>query len=127
MSRATSNRFGNAVMYRLVLAQYLLLLAIFVYASFFLGADAGPQGWAAKAVLWLMKISGLLLVLPGVVLGKARSYLWLCFILLMYFLALVLKLFSVTGAWYDYAGLTLVVTLFITSMMAARWQTAPIE
>ncbi|RZV60160.1 MAG: DUF2069 domain-containing protein [Pseudomonadales bacterium] len=72
------------------LLSYVALLATIGFGAWFYG----PAGVAAKLALWLLAIAGLLLVLPGLVRGSKRSYQWLCFILLMYFIWYVQAVFS---------------------------------
>lgn len=100
----------------ITLATYFGLLAVLLYwvASF------GPDDIAAMLTLWVLVISGLLLVAPGLVKGTKRSYIWLCFILLMYFLFFVVALFSGTVAAHEVLAMILVVTAFIASMLASR-------
>lgn len=86
----------------------------------------GPVEIAAQLVLWLFFASGLLLVLWGLFKGRKRSYIWLCFILLLYFIAAVQSLFAVnpqTGQLrdtYEVIRLLLIVVGFIVSMLASR-------
>lgn len=89
----------------------------------------GPAQLAASIVLWLLVCSGLLVVLPGVLRGKRRSYQWLCFILLIYFIYAVLDLFTLaaleSSVWQRYvvaySRMLFVVAGFVAGMFAVRW------
>lgn len=78
---------------RLTLLCYFTLLATIFYGSWV----NGPDDIAARVVLWLLMSSGLLLIIVGLLKGKKRSYLWLCYILLLYFVFCVQFLFSGDG------------------------------
>lgn len=69
---------------------------------------------------WLVSLVPLIIFLPGFKRPHHRTYSWLCFVLLMYFLFLVPLLMSHWSAFYWF--LTLLVTfLFVTAMMTSRW------
>jgi len=53
---------------------------------------------------------------------KLRSYIWLCFISLLYFTRLVVNLFAEPGSALAIVGMVAVVTLFIAAMMYVRWR-----
>lgn len=100
---------------------YFILLAILFYGCW----ASGITEIAARIVLWLLLISGLLLVLPGLIKGTQRSYIWLCFILMLYFVGSVQAVFaseslSMANA-HKLALLITVVFTFITSMLTSRW------
>lgn len=107
----------------ITLVAYFALLSVIFYSAWVFG----PEGAAAKVVLWLLAVLGLLLVLPGLIKDARRSYQWLCFILLMYFIWFVQAIFSsspdggATASVDEWVSLALVVVLFISSMFAARW------
>lgn len=123
MNRASE---PSLVKYQLVRAITLLcyfsLLGIMLFGCFFLG----PEGIAAKLVLWLLISSGLLLIIKGLIAGKKRSYIWLCYILLMYFVFCVQFLFSGVGnagstaAWHEIVAMAAIVIGFCTAIIASR-------
>jgi uncharacterized membrane protein len=84
---------------------------------------------AAALVLWLLVSSGLLLVAFGILFNRRRSYQWLCFILLLYFIHTVIALFAhqhpdsklFNDLWVLYLRLGLIIVCFIAAMMTARW------
>ena len=51
-----------------------------------------------------------------------RSYIWLCFICLGYFLVLVQRVFAQPESVLVISGLTAVVVLFNAAMMYVRWR-----
>lgn len=55
-----------------------------------------PQGTSAVALLvgWLLHSLGLLVFMPGIRAGRARSAVWLAFVLLFYVIAAVLSAFA---------------------------------
>ncbi|WNO09664.1 DUF2069 domain-containing protein [Teredinibacter sp. KSP-S5-2] len=61
-------------------------------------------------------------LLPGLIRNHYRSYSWLCFALLFYFIFAVERSFVSTANIYDYLFLMLTVLLFIATMMTGRWQ-----
>ncbi len=73
-------------------------------------------------VLWLTQTLPLLLVLPGLVKKQARSGIWLCFMLMFYFLLLVDDFFTGKSRAVYAALLFITVGLFVASMLFARWQ-----
>lgn len=106
---------------RLTQLSYMtLLLALWLGVYWY-----GPDGLAAKVVLWTLVSSGLLLVGIGVFRAKRRSFQWLCFILLIYFLWVVQALFSgPTGqqaVLHEVVAAISITSCFIAAMFAARY------
>ncbi|MFV0277491.1 MAG: DUF2069 domain-containing protein, partial [Parahaliea sp.] len=73
-------------------------------------------------VIWLGKLLPLLLFLPGMLRDRLRSYVWLCFVSLLYFIALVERLFATPGHPLAIAGMLAVVTLFCAGTLYVRWR-----
>jgi len=82
--------------------------------------DAWMHG--APWFIWLLKSLPLLLFLPGMYRDNLRSYIWLCFICLGYFLVLVQRAFAEPGSLLVVSGLVAVVILFTSSMLYVRWR-----
>jgi uncharacterized membrane protein len=96
--------------------------------------NAGKSGWARYMVLasffLLLPVLLLaknylaaLLLLPfayGVLTRNWRTHIWLCFLLLFYFLYVVNKL-AAAPHWLDYAAGFLIVMLFVAAMFYCRW------
>lgn len=76
----------------------------------------------APAVIWLGKLLPLLLFLPGMLRDRLRSYIWLCFVCLLYFIALVERLFASPGSALAIVGMLAVVSLFCAAMLYVRWR-----
>ncbi len=70
--------------------------------------------------LWLVKIFPLLIFIPGFVQRKYRTYSWICFAILPYFIWLT-PLVMARGNWSDWTMITLIVVMFISAMMTSRW------
>jgi uncharacterized membrane protein len=71
-------------------------------------------------VIWVGKLLPLLLFLPGMLRDRLRSFVWLCFVSLLYFIALVERNFATPGAPLPAAGLVAVVVLFTAAMLYVR-------
>lgn len=76
----------------------------------------------ALITIWLFQSLPLLLLLPGILMNYYRSYSWLCFVLLFYFVKAVEGGMLSTAKFSDGLFIMLTVTLFISAMMASRWQ-----
>jgi len=122
--KSCANRHHCAM--RLTQVAYIALLATIFYACWTQNID----GIAAKITLWLLLSSGLLLVAKGIAQGLRRSYQWLCFILLLYFVFSVQLLFTgsdrdggeSTATGQELLALLLIVGCFVGAMLTARWQ-----
>jgi uncharacterized membrane protein len=69
-----------------------------------------------------VKLLPLLIVLPGLLLNKLRTYIWLCFIILFYFTQAVVESFLSLGANIDLAITLLSVVLFLAAMLHVKWE-----
>lgn len=103
----------TAVAYRLTWMAWALLLGQQL-------ADA----WLYQLpwILWLGKLVPLLIFLPGMLRDRLRSYIWLCFVSLLYFIAMVERLFALPGNNLAITGTVAVVTLFTAAMLYVRWR-----
>lgn len=70
--------------------------------------------------LWLVQCIPLLIFIPALRNETHRSYSWLCFVALMYFVAIIPMLMS-RWWWSDWLITLLVTVLFTASMMTSRW------
>ncbi len=70
--------------------------------------------------LWLVQSVPLLIFIPALRHETHRSYSWLCFVALMYFVAIIPLLMG-RWWWSDWLITLLVTLLFIASMMTSRW------
>ena len=82
------------------------------------------DAWAHQApwFIWVLKLLPLLLFLPGMLKDNLRSFIWLCFVCLGYFLILVQRIFAQPDNLLVIGGLVAVVVLFIAAMMYVRWR-----
>lgn len=80
--------------------------------------------WLGQApwIIWLAVVLPLLIFLPGMLQDKLRSFIWLCFVSLLYFMRLVVSLFEDPGNPLAIAGMIAVVLLFCSGMMYVRWR-----
>ncbi len=83
-------------------------------------ADAWVHGF--PWIIWVGKLLPLLIFLPGMLKNNLRSYIWVCFVSLLYFLSLVERLFAQPDSVISILGMLAVVTLFISAMMFVRWR-----
>jgi uncharacterized membrane protein len=82
--------------------------------------DAYQRG--APAVVWFFKLAPLLLVLPGALRDRLRSWVWVSFVSLLYFLFAVQRVFAEPAALRGQLELLAVVVLFLASMLYVRWR-----
>lgn len=112
------------------LACYLAL-----HVVFFLKTVAIPVGDKAPSIIgWAVYSLPLLLFLPGMLRSSYRSYVWLCFVLLIYFIEPVIYLVAVAidqinpdvnqanASAYAWLMLVLIVVLYLASVFFVRWQ-----
>jgi len=93
---------------------YGMLLLLFSFWHF--SRETGPN-WP----VFLLQCLPLLLLLPGLLQKYYRSYSWLSFLMLVYFVKAVDGAFMSTARWGDYVFVLLTITTFIAAMLASRW------
>ncbi len=71
---------------------------------------------------WLVSCVPLLILIPGLIQSKHRAGSWLCFVLLLYFTVYCVELGIPGNQIAESLAMTLIVTLFATAMLYARWQ-----
>lgn len=98
---------------QLCYASYFGLLALYAWLN--LSADTFSA--AGLAVQWVP----LLLPLWGMLKDTYKSYNWLCFVVLAYFLFIVPNVMSDQASWSDWLQLLLTCTLFVSAMLVSRW------
>lgn len=77
---------------------------------------------SAPWFIWWVKLFPLLLFLPGMLRDNLRSYIWLCFVCLGYFLILVQRVFATPESLIVWVGLLANVVLFVAAMLYVRWR-----
>jgi uncharacterized membrane protein len=82
------------------------------------------DAWVHQApwFIWMLKVLPLLMFLPGMLNDNLRSFIWLCFVCLGYFLILVQRVFAQPDNLLVIGGLFAVVVLFIAAMLYVRWR-----
>ena len=82
------------------------------------------DAWTNQApwFIWVLKLLPLLIFLPGMRKDNLRSYIWLCFVCLGYFIILVQRIFAQPDSLLVLCGLFSVVILFIAAMLYVRWR-----
>ena len=73
-------------------------------------------------LVWVIRVLPLLVFVPGMWRDNLRSYIWVCFVCLLYFLTLVERLFIAPTNPVAILAMTSVVTLFVASMLYVRWR-----
>ncbi|MCB1843265.1 MAG: DUF2069 domain-containing protein [Halioglobus sp.] len=87
--------------------------------------DAYVSG--APWVIWLVKLAPLALFLRGMLADNLRSFIWICFVCLGYFMLLVQRLFAAPDSALAIFGTTAVVVLFVAAMLYVRWRAGDIR
>lgn len=77
---------------------------------------------SAPGFIWALKLVPMVLFLPGMLRDNLRSYIWLCFVSLGYFLVLVQRAFAQPADISVWIGLAAVVLLFNAAMLYVRWR-----
>ena len=80
--------------------------------------------WLGEApwIIWVALLPPLLVFVPGMLRDNLRSFIWLCFVSLLYFMRLVLSLFEEPLNPLAIIGMVAVVMLFCSAMMYVRWR-----
>ncbi|MCR9186440.1 MAG: DUF2069 domain-containing protein [Halieaceae bacterium] len=71
-------------------------------------------------IIWLGSLLPLTLFVHGMLRDRLRSFIWLCFVSLLYFIALVERLFATPWAPLPWIGMVAVVALFCSAMFYVR-------
>ena len=74
----------------------------------------------APPIVYAFKLLPLVLFLPGMLRDNLKSYVWLCFVSLLYFVVLVERVFADPTGLAGWIGLSGVVLLFCTAMLYVR-------
>lgn len=82
--------------------------------------DAGMSH--APWFIWTVKLLPLLIFLHGMRKDNLRSYVWLCFVCLGYFIVLVQRIFAQPDSPVVIIGMLAVVVLFNAAMLYVRWR-----
>ncbi len=110
---------------QLKLAKRLSQLQVIALIALYISTSA-----LSEKILWTVLLApclSLAIFLPGMLQNHARSYDWLCFVILIHFTVGVTNVMSPSSAWNDYVQTLLSSALFISAMMASRWQKASLR
>ena len=70
--------------------------------------------------VWLIQCVPLLIFTPGLLSLHRRTFLWLCFVILLYFINAVVAVMRPNANLLDYTFMLCVVLLFVGAMLSAR-------
>jgi len=105
------------------LSRYLVLLCFFgLLLVFTLSQLLFPScGRSPNLVIWLLHMLPLSLFVSGIIRQNVRTYVWLCFVMLGYFLLAVQSIFACPSL-LNAIELAFIVVLFIAAMLYVRWR-----
>lgn len=104
------------------LLSYVALLAVFT-----LGTLVYPScNRSPNTVIWVVHVLPLLVFLPGMLKQNVRSYVWMTFLLLGYFMMSVSTVFACPST-LMLLEVGLIVVLFIAAMMYVRWRSKELK
>lgn len=111
--------FTRKAKFALLMTQILLIVLIGFISAWTLAISPPPT--ADPLVITLIQIIPLALFLPGVLMGKQRTCVWLCFVILVYFCIGVIWSMSPVQMVFGVGLSLLTVSLFTTAMLYVRW------
>ena len=98
---------------------------VLVWASFgLLFLQQLLEVWLRQApwIIGLAVLLPLFIFVPGMLQDNLRSFIWVCFVSLLYFMRLVVSLFENPQNPLAMTGMLAVVVLFCSAMMYVRWR-----
>jgi uncharacterized membrane protein len=95
-----------------------------LWSLLFLVTAQALDSWVRQAppVIWGLRTLPLLVFLPGLIRDRVRTHIWLCFVILLYFLTVVLRLFYNPADPVAWVAMASIVTCFVAAMLYARWR-----
>lgn len=82
-----------------------------------------PTHKEPNLVICILSMLPLLVIFPWIIKRSIRAHIWLCFLMLGYFLPAVLHAFMYQQyGWLPFVEITNTAYLFIAAMMFARWE-----
>ena len=107
-------------MQRVTVARQLTLGSL----GLLIGAIAGRMLSGSTSPLMLLPaLLPLLIFIPGAWRSNPRSLALLCFVCLLYFCVITVRLFAPDRTAFDAIAMIAVVTLFVAAMLFTRWRT----
>ncbi len=95
-----------------------LLVSLYAIKTLYLW----PKAIDTRAVIFVLQALPFVALLPGMLKRRWRSYAWLCFIVLLYFMNATLALFSPERLLVDWFVMAAVISVFIAAMLFVRWR-----
>ncbi|RZA03837.1 MAG: DUF2069 domain-containing protein [Moraxellaceae bacterium] len=97
-------------------AQLMAIFLLILLMSFFqLSLSGGPV-----YKIWLLQVLPLIILIPGIYQLKRRSFQFMGFIILLYFIRSITNVLAGDPAFIDYGVLGLSILIFLLSLMASR-------
>ncbi|HEY6529612.1 MAG TPA: DUF2069 domain-containing protein [Cellvibrionaceae bacterium] len=97
-------------------AQLMAIFLLILLMSFFqLSLSSGPV-----YKIWLLQVLPLIILIPGIYQLKRRSFQFMGFIILLYFIRSITNVLAGDPAFIDYGVLGLSILIFLLSLMASR-------
>ena len=81
-----------------------------------------PTAIDTRVIIFVIQVLPFVALLPGIIKSHWRSYAWLCFILLLYFMNATLALFSPGRLIVDWFIMAAVISVFMAAMLYVRWR-----
>jgi uncharacterized membrane protein len=106
---------------QLVLLCFWGLPLVFTLSILVFPACGRQVSMATSLVIWLLHMLPLTLLVAGIMRQNTRTHVWLCFVLLGYFLLAVQNIFVCQGL-LNVLELVLIVVLFNAAMLYVRWR-----
>ena len=104
--------------YRASLFGYFFQLVLIALSTLWLV----PEHKQPNAVIWVLSSIPMLILLPWLIKRNIRAHIWLCFLVLGYFMPAVQHAFIPQYGWLPYVEIANLVYLFIVAMYFARWE-----
>lgn len=101
----------------LTLGLLVLLVLLFTYQTLL----APSFEREPNVVVWAICVLPFILLLPGLIRGRYTTFIWLCYIDLLYFMVAITNWFIPGYGWIAYLEVGLNVALFTVAMFCARW------
>lgn len=111
-SMTATGRVAHAI----ALSLYLAILALLILTTFW----PEPVEGASVALMLTIKLVPLLLLMPGLLKGRNKTYQWLCFVILIYFTDGILRAYLSGFEWPPTLMAGLTTALFVTAIVKIR-------
>ena len=109
------SRTANAA-HAISMALYFSILALLVLTTFWPNPVEGASVWVLLAV----KLVPLLILLPGLIKARSKTYQWLCFVIMLYFTDGIMRAYLSGYDWPPTLMTLLTAGIFITAIIRIR-------